>query len=110
MKKVVSFFISLVIVLQMCTFATYAEVTQQKQNGHANSLWQLKNGETFTVGYLGGSITVGFGSTTTQGYANLSYNAIKNQNGIVIGYKLEDYKVENLSNELQFVKQVLDII
>ena len=27
--------------------------------------------------------------------------AIKNQNGIVIGYKLEDYKFENLSTELQ---------
>lgn len=91
MKKVVSFFISLVIVLQMCTFATYAEVTQQKQNGLANSLWQLKNGETFTVGYLGGSITVGFGSTTTQGYANLSYNAIKNQNART-GLKFTKYQ------------------
>lgn len=79
MRKVLSFFISLAILLQMCTFAAFAEETQQKQNGLANSLWQLKNGETFTVGYLGGSITVGFGSTTTQGYANLSYNAIKNQ-------------------------------
>ena len=79
MRKVLSFFISMAIVLQMCTFAAFAEETQQKQNGLANSLWQLKNGETFTVGYLGGSITAGFGATTTGGYANVSYNAIKNQ-------------------------------
>lgn len=36
--------------------------------------------------------------------------AIKNQNGIVIGYKLEDYKFENLSSELQdCVLRLLDV-
>ena len=36
--------------------------------------------------------------------------AIKNQNGIVIGYKLEDYKFENLSNDLQdCVLRLIDI-
>ena len=36
--------------------------------------------------------------------------AIKNQNGIVIGYKLEDYKFENLSNELQdCVLRLIDV-
>ena len=79
MRKVLSLLISIAMAMQMLSFAVFAEETQQKQNGLANSLWQLKNGETFTVGYLGGSITAGFGSTKTQGYANLSYEAIKNQ-------------------------------
>ena len=36
--------------------------------------------------------------------------AIKNQNGIVIGYKLEDYKFENLSTELQdCVLRLIDV-
>ena len=36
--------------------------------------------------------------------------AVKNQNGIVIGYKLEDYKFETLSTELQdCVLQLIDI-
>lgn len=36
--------------------------------------------------------------------------AIKNQNGIVIGYKLEDYKFENLSNDLQdCVLRLIDV-
>lgn len=36
--------------------------------------------------------------------------AIKNQNGIVIGYKLEDYKFETLSTELQdWVLRLIDV-
>ncbi len=79
MKKIISFLAAVAIFAQMLCISVSAEDVQQKQNGLANSLWQLKNGSTFTVGYLGGSITAGFGSQQTGGYANISFNAIKNQ-------------------------------
>ena len=54
-------------------FAASGENTV-KQNGLQNSMYQLKNGEKFTVGYFGGSITVGFGAKNSGGYAGRTYD------------------------------------
>ena len=75
--KFIAFLTALTVLVQMLAISAPAEtVEQQKQNGLANSLWKIKNGETFTVGYIGGSITQGVGGSKSNGYANLSFNAM----------------------------------
>ena len=64
-----------------------------QQIGLQNSMHQLKNGEKFTVGYFGGSITVGFGAKNSGGYAGLTYDWLK-----------EKYKKNAAGNDITFTK------
>lgn len=73
-------------------FAASGENTV-KQNGLQNSMYQLKNGEKFTVGYFGGSITVGFGAKNSGGYAGLTYDWLK-----------EKYKKNAAGNDITITK------
>lgn len=74
--RIIAWLTALMVILQTFAIPVMAETEQQKQNGLSNSLWKIKNGETFTVGYIGGSITQGVGGSKSYGYANLSFNAM----------------------------------
>ena len=73
-------------------FAASGENTV-KQNGLQNSMYQLKNGEKFTVGYFGGSITVGFGAKNSGGYAGLTYD-----------WLTKTYQKNTAGNDIAFTK------
>lgn len=80
-KKILSIFITVAMMLQTVAIVT-AEEQQQKQGDLSNSLYKLRNGDEFTIAYYGGSITYGAGSTDEKnGYAHRVQKAIEEKYG-----------------------------